>query len=362
MPQRIILHVDMDAFYASVEQRENPEYKGKPVIVGADPKGGKGRGVIAGCSYEARKLGLRSAMPISQAYRLCPDGVYLRPRFELYGKASDEVMTILKGFSAKFEQVSIDEAYLDLTDIARNFDDAESVARRIKESIREKEKLTCSVGVGPNKAVAKIASDFRKPDGLTVVRPDEVMSFLAPLPVRKIVGIGPKTEKKLAESEIRTIGQLAARPRAQLSEMFGKYGLHLWELANGIDEEEVHPWEGMKSISSETTFAEDTRDYKKIEAAIDELIDDVHKRAAESGYQFRTVGIKIRFEGFITFTRAKSHHDFATSKELIRQYARELLDEFRSDRRKVRLVGVRVSNLRRIDASQVKLAAWSRPG
>jgi len=349
----------MDAFYASLEQRENPDYKNRPVIVGADPKSGKGRGVVAGCSYEARRLGIHSAMPISRAYRLCPDGVYLRPRFELYVKVSDDIMAILTEFSKRFAQVSIDEAYLDLSDKCTNFQEATTLGKRIKETIREREQLTCSIGLAPNKSVAKIASDYQKPDGLTVVPPDKIRSFLAPLPVRKIIGVGPKSEQALAAHGIKTIGDLAARPRSDLVEMFGKYGLHLWEQANGIDESEVHPWEGAKSISSETTFLEDTRDYGEIEKALDELIDDVHARAQEHEYQFRTVGIKVRLEGFITFTRAKSHHDYTSNKELIRQYSRELLNEFRSDRRKVRLIGVRISSLRRLDSSQVRLAAWS---
>jgi DNA polymerase IV (DinB-like DNA polymerase) len=359
MPERIVLHVDMDAFYASVEQRENPDYHGRPVVVGADPKGGKGRGVVAGCSYEARKFGIRSAMPISRAFRLCPDAVFVRPRFSLYGKVSDDVMNLLDKFSNSFEQVGIDEAFLDISSVAKDYAEAENLGREIKQTVREKERLSCSIGIAPNKAVAKIASDYQKPDGLTVVPPGRVSEFLAPLPVRKIIGVGPKTEDALRKIGISTIGQLASQPRGVMSEMFGKYGLRLWELANGMDDSEVRPWEGMKSVSSETTFEEDTRDYTKIEAALDELIDDVYDRTVSSRYEFRTVGIKIRFEGFETFTRAKSHHDYTTEKALMRQYARELLQEFKFDRRKVRLVGFRVSNLRGLDASQVKLAAWS---
>ena len=189
---RIIFHLDMDHFYTAVEERERLELKGKPVIVGADPKEGRGRGVVSTSNYEARKAGVRSGMPISRAWRLCPDAVYLPPNFPLYIKVSNEVMDIAKRYADKFEQWGIDEAFLDVSERVRDFDEAEALAREIKREILKEEKLTCSIGVGPNKLVAKVASDFQKPDGLTVVREEQVEAFLSPLPVRKLLWIGKK--------------------------------------------------------------------------------------------------------------------------------------------------------------------------
>src|SRR5512136_2265802 len=207
---RVILHVDVDAFFPSVEVREHPEFKGKPVVVGADPKGGKGRGVVSSASYEARKYGIRSALPISRAWKLCPDCVYLRPHFDLYIPASNSVIKILRSHADKFEQGGIDEAYLDISSQVKDFDEAKEFAKNLMEEVLEKERLTCSVGVAPNKMVAKIASDYRKPYGLTVVKPEDVKDFLFPLEVRKIPGVGAKTEHALLELGIETVKDLAA--------------------------------------------------------------------------------------------------------------------------------------------------------
>ena len=202
---RVILHVDLDAFFPSVEVREHPELKGRPVVVGADPKEGKGRGVVSSASYEARKFGVRSAMPISRAWKLCPNCVYLRPHFDLYIKASTSIMRILKSHADKFEQGGIDEAYLDISSKVKDFGEASEFAKRLMEEVLERERLTCSIGVAPNKLVAKIASDFKKPYGLTVVKPEDVKGFLFPLAARKIPGIGPKTERALKELNIETV-------------------------------------------------------------------------------------------------------------------------------------------------------------
>lgn len=247
----------MDAFYSSVEQRENPTLIGKPVIVGADPKEGKGRGVVMACSYEARKLGIHSALPISIAYRLCPTGVYVPPNFTRYEQASEQVMGLLRAFSEKLEQISIDEAFLDITDRVSSFEEAAALADTIKREIREKAKLTCSIGIAPNKAIAKIASDFKKPDGLTSVPPEKIREFLDPLSVTKISGVGKKSSELLTQAGIVSIGQLASTHPSRLAEIFGKYGTRIWQIANGIDEEEVVTSYAVKSISSESTFEED---------------------------------------------------------------------------------------------------------
>lgn len=356
---RVIMHIDMDAFYSSVEQRENPSLEGKPVIVGADPKGGKGRGVVAGCSYEARKFGVHSAQPISLAYRLCPNGVYLRPNFTLYEQASEQVMSLLRQFSERLEQISIDEAFMDVTGKVPGFDEAAALATKIKQEIKEKTQLTCSVGVAPNKSVAKIASDFKKPDGLTIVPPERLREFLAPLPVGKISGIGKKSSEVLKKMGINSIGELAATHPSKLIDVFSKYGTRLWQVANGIDEDEVVTSYPIKSISSETTFEEDVSDKEKIMKAFASLIDDVHSRVLSQKMLFRTVGIKVRLEDFTTFTRARTHSRYTNDKTVMDEYVKRLFAEFETSQKKIRLVGVRVANMRQMDAGQDTILSWA---
>jgi DNA polymerase IV (DinB-like DNA polymerase) len=356
---RVILHIDMDAFYSSVEQRENPSLKGKPVIVGADPKGGKARGVVMGCSYEARKFGVHSALPISLAYRLCPDGVYLRPNFRLYEQVSERIMKHLHGFSDKVEQISIDEAFLDASEKVASFEEARDLAQEIKAAILTNEQLSCSIGVAPNKAVAKIASDFKKPDGLTLVHAEKVKEFLAPLPASKISGVGKKSSELLAQMGINTIGQLAATHPSKLSDVFGKYGTRIWQIANGTDEEEVYASWSTKSISSETTFDEDVLDKGEIMEAFESLIQDVHARLESQKMLFRTVGIKVRLEDFETFTRARSYARYTNERSVIEEYVKQLFHEFEDPPRKVRLVGVRVSTLRSLGPEQETILSWA---
>jgi DNA polymerase IV (DinB-like DNA polymerase) len=353
------MHIDMDAFYSSVEQRENPSLKGKPVIVGADPKGGKGRGVVAGCSYEAREFGVHSALPISQAYRLCPDGVYLPLKYELYERASEEVMQILRQLADRLEQMSIDEAFMDISEKVSSFDEAVAMASKVKQEIRERTKLTCSVGIAQNKSIAKIASDHRKPDGLTAVPPESAKEFLDPLPVSKISGVGKKTSDVLKRMGMNTIGELAAAPPGKLVEFFGKWGTRLWQVANGIDDEEVVTSYSIKSISSETTFEEDVADKSKVMEAFTSLINDVHARTLSQNMLFRTVGIKVRLEDFTTFTRARSHWRFTDEKAVVEEYVKALFAEFEVSQKKVRLVGVRVSNLKSTDAHQETILSWA---
>jgi DNA polymerase IV (DinB-like DNA polymerase) len=246
----IILHMDMDSFFASVEVRENPSLRGLPVIVGADPKRGTGRGVVSTASYEARRCGVRSGMPISRAYHLCPDAVFLPVNFPLYIATSERIMQIVSGYGEGLEPVSIDEAYLDVTK-AGSFDAAVELAVRMKEEIRSKEYLTCSIGIGPSRVVAKIASDMQKPDGLTIVRPEEVDTFLGPLPVRKLPGIGKKTEKELIERGISTIGQLAGTDIQVLQSLFGMWGVYMHTLALGQDIGLPRPGLEPRSISGD---------------------------------------------------------------------------------------------------------------
>jgi len=353
------MHVDMDAFYPSVEILRNPSLKGLPVIVGADPQGGKGRGVVTSCSYEARKFGVRSAMPISQAYRLCPQAVYLRPDFELYSAVSERVMDILRKHAGKFEQASIDEAFLDISGRVATYYEAEAYAKKVKEEVLRREHLTCSVGIAGNKSIAKIASDYKKPDGLTVIRLEDAKDFLSPLPVRKITGVGPKTEEFLKGLGIETIGQLAQCKAEILMEKMGKAGLWLWTVANGLEDEPVEERWDRKSIGSEMTFPEDVSDRGEVLKALDSLVDEVSERAAAEGFMFKTVGIKVRFIGFETFTRERSLKTFFYDKETIRKVVRMLFEEFEGDNRPIRLVGVRISHLKTISFSQPSLDTWA---
>ena len=237
--KRMIFHFDMDHFFAAVEEREHPELKGKPVIVGADPKAGAGRGVVSTSNYQARKFGVRSGMPISRAWKLCPEAVYLPVNYELYVKASNEIMDILRKHADKFEQWGIDEAFLDVTSRVNDYASAEALAKHIKDEIYATEKLTCSVGISSNKLVAKIASDFQKPDGLTIVKQEDVERFLAPLPVRRLLWVGRKTGLKLENMGIRTIGDLARCDPSVLADAFGELGKQLHMMARGVDSSEV---------------------------------------------------------------------------------------------------------------------------
>jgi len=342
---RVILHVDLDAFFPSVEVREHPELKGKPVIVGAAPKGGTGRGVVSSASYEARKFGIRSAMPISRAWKLCPDGLYLRPHFDLYIPASNSIMEILRSRADRFEPGGIDEAYLDISNQVKDFDEAGDFAKRLMEEVLEKEHLTCSVGIAPNKMVAKIASDFRKPYGLTAVKPEDVKDFLFPLEVRKIPGVGAKTELALMELKIETVKDLACMKPEMLMRLFGVWGARLHEFANGIDHREVIEEYETKSIGRDTTFERDADDREKILGVLDELSEEVHADAIANGFKFKTITVRIRYEHFDTHTSARSLTFYTNDLDILSNNAQRLIVPFLRGKKKVRLIGVRVSNL-----------------
>jgi DNA polymerase IV (DinB-like DNA polymerase) len=356
----IIFHIDMDAFYASCEERRNPKLMGKPLIVGADPRSGEGRGVVTSCNYEARKFKVHSAMPISQAYRLCRKANFVRPDFQLYGEVSGRVMRIISKYADKVEQVSIDEAYVDITDKVNNgAENPLEVANRIKEDVYRKEGLTCSIGIAPGKILAKIASDNQKPNGLTVIKREQAKRFLAKLPVGKIPYVGKKTQEILsAKLKVSTVDDLANTSVDKLREIFGKHGVWMWEVANGLDESRVIEYYETKSISSESTFMEDTDSRDEIIKLLDDLANEVHERATEENYLFKTVGIKIRFEDFDTYTRAKSLSSFANSAKVISETCKQLIEEFRDETRKVRLLGVRVSNLRKQPQTEQDLTKW----
>ncbi|HEX2061784.1 MAG TPA: DNA polymerase IV [Thermoanaerobaculia bacterium] len=337
---RKILHIDMDAFYASVEQRDDPSLKGKPVIVGWPGE----RSVVCAASYEARAFGVHSAMPASRAKRLCPDGIWRHPDFDRYRAVSQQIRGIFERHTPLVEPLSLDEAYLDVTHELTGIPTATETAETIRREIREETSLTASAGVAPNKFLAKIASDWRKPDGMFVIKPHQVERFLVNLPVRKIPGVGKATEAVLREMNIVTVGDLQRYDPPQLIARFGKWGTRLWELARGIDESPVEPSRKRKSWSSENTFATDiTR-----EEAAEWIRKEAHRlweSLEERSMRGRTVTVKLRTPDFKTATRQLSPPDLPASGDDIARIATSLLErfDFPPDAR-YRLVGVGVSN------------------
>jgi nucleotidyltransferase/DNA polymerase involved in DNA repair len=357
---RSILHVDMDAFYASVEQLDHPEYRSRPVIVGADPREGQGRGVVAACSYEARKFGVRSALPISRAWKLCPEGVYVRPRMKRYAEVSGQVMHVFRQFTDMVEPLSIDEAFLDITGSVALLGSPEQIARSIKQRIRDDTGLTASVGLGPNKFIAKIASDLRKPNGFVIVAEQEVEAFLNDLPISRLWGVGPKTEARLREIGFRTIGDVARTSREALIRPLGSLGEHLYQLSHGHDERPVvSNWEP-KSISSETTFDEDTADREVLLATILELSDHVAERMRKDGYRAKKVTLKLRYSNFSTHTKQQSQDRSIQTGEDIAKVARALFAQFPLTQ-KIRLIGVAAGDLHRDGDDPQQLGLFSEP-
>jgi DNA polymerase IV (DinB-like DNA polymerase) len=306
---------------------------------------GKGRGVVSTSNYEARKFGVRSGMPISRAWKLCPAGVYLPVNYELYARVSNEIMAILRKYADKFEQWGIDEAFLDVSQRVGDYAEAEALAREIKKKIYENEGLTCSIGVSSNKLIAKIASETQKPDGLTVVKEEDVEKFLAPLPVRKLLGVGRKTGQILEEMEIKMIGDLAHFDPAVLAESFGVMGTQLYVMAHGIDRSEVEERSEVKSIGRDVTFLEDTDDFGYVLNALNELSDEVSRSVLDQQLYFKTVTVRVRYENFETHTHSKTLPFMTDRLQDLKKAAGELMQSYLKPGRKIRLVGVRVSSL-----------------
>jgi DNA polymerase-4 len=331
----------MDAFFAAVEQKRHPEFIGRPVVIGGggDPSQ---RGVVSTASYEARKFGVHSAMPLKTAYKLCPEAIFLAVDYREYSRVSHIIKDILREVCPVMEDVGIDEAFLDISEINRPSDD---IAYDIKEKISKKTGLTCSIGIGPNKLIAKIASDMRKPDGLTIISEGEVEARIWPLPARKLWGVGPKTEAHLKEMGIETVGQLAAVPPEVLVETFGNsYGNFLFESSRGIDDSPlVTHWEP-KSSSRETTFQRDTDKWQVVARNLADMSREVAADLKKSGYKGRNVTVKVRFSDFETVTRATTLMEPTDSVELIRKAAFECLGRVEM-KKNVRLVGVRAGKL-----------------
>lgn len=340
---RVILHADLDAFYASVEQHDRPDLRGRPVLVGGSPEE---RGVVAAASYEARRFGARSAMPMRTALRLCPpDAIRVNPRFDRYGEVSRAVMALFHDRTPLVEPLSLDEAFLDLT-IPLAFPGApspEEAAHALKQEVRDTVGLTISIGVATSKSVAKIASDLRKPNALVVVPPGDERAFLAPLPVSRLWGIGPKGEERLRQAGVTTIGQVAELDPRWLAHAFGKWGPLLYELANGRDDREVSPSRDTKSVGRETTFAEDVSDREYLHSTLQRLTAQVADRLTRHELRGRTVTVKLRHHDFRTVTRQSRLLAPSDSEALILAEASRLLDGEIALGGRFRLLGVAVS-------------------
>ncbi|HOA07442.1 MAG TPA: DNA polymerase IV [Spirochaetota bacterium] len=338
-----ILHADIDSFFASVEQIEHPSYRNQPVIVGADPMNGNGRGVVSTASYEARKFGIRSAMPISKAFSICPNGIFVKPDMSLYSHYSERVMNIFKKYSPSVEQISIDEAFIDVSGVSKLFGDAVSIAQKIRDDVKKETSLTVSVGIASNKACAKIASDINKPDGLTVCPLGMERDFISDLDITRLWGVGKKYADKLRNIGINTIGEIANRRCEEIVSMFGSNGFRIWMLSNGIDGDSVSESDEIKSISKEYTFQEDTDSAELLTSTIRSMADYVTRDARRHLLRYKTVSIKLRFSDFTTITRSETLSEYSDDYITAKKSAEKLL-RANASFRKIRLIGLSISN------------------
>jgi len=355
MAELHILHADMDAFFSAVEQRENPELKGEAVIIGGVSL--SNRGVVSTASYEARKFGVHSAMPIAKARKLCPDGIYLPARHGLYKESSREIFNILKKYTPLVEKLSIDEAFLDVKGCERLYGDAVEIAKKIKKEVKKKTKLTISVGVSVNKFLAKLASDFDKPDGLTIIKKDDVKSFMYKLEIDKIWGVGNVFAAKLAEEGVYKAGDIWSYSLEELKDKFGKAGVKLFFLSRGIDNREVKSQSEIKSISHEETFIDNISDQDKLFAYLFKMSEKVSFRLHSNSLKGNTIFIKVRYSDFSTYSRQKSLKVAVNSSEEIYQIAKRLLNKDNLLKKPLRLLGVGVANLCSEGKEQLNLFA-----
>jgi DNA polymerase-4 len=353
-PDRRILHCDMDCFYAAVHMRDDPSLAGKPVVIGGEPEG---RGVVAAASYEARRFGIHSAMPSSRAKRLCPQVLFIPPDFRRYRRESEKIFAIYRELTPVIQTVSLDEAYLDLTGRLEAFGTATRAAREIRRRVREERGLTVSVGVGPNRLVAKIASDFQKPDGLTVVPPPRVQAFLDPLPVRRLHGVGPATEKVLAGMGVATVADLRAVPVEELLGRFGRHGRTLSEFARGIDLRPVEAHQETKSLSTENTYRVDLRELGEMEKEVERMGEAVAASLAKGQFAACTITLKVRYADFTTVTRSHTLSYPVADAASITACAKDLLRRTEAGKNPVRLLGVGASTLVRGRMAQLPLFA-----
>lgn len=346
LPIRKIIHVDMDAFFAAVEQRDRPELRGKPVIVGGRPGG---RGVVSTCSYEARKYGVHSAMPTNEAYRLCPHGIFVRGRHEVYKQVSETIREIFHEYTDLVEPLSLDEAYLDVTENHKGNPSATLIAKEIRARIFEQTRLTASAGVAHNKFLAKVASDYNKPDGLTVIPPHKAEAFLEQLPIKKFFGVGRATQKKMYALGIKTGADLKKWSELDLAKTFGKSGRYYYKIVRGIDHRPVKPHRTRKSYGKERTFSEDVADLDWVRNFLEELSRQISEGMQKIPTAGKTITLKVRYKNFDTITRSCSLAHYTNKAEEIAAVARQLLEQTEAGSRKIRLLGISVSNLNLID-------------
>jgi DNA polymerase-4 len=339
---RKIIHIDMDAFFASVEQRDNPDYRGKPIVVGGSPTG---RGVVAAASYDARKYGVRSAMPSHRALQLCPQLIFVRPRFDVYREVSDAIREIFSRYTDLIEPLSIDEAYLDVSDDKLGIGSAMTIAQEIRQAIRNELHLTASAGISINKFVAKVASDLNKPDGITFIGPSRIEKFMESLPVEKFYGVGKVTAAKMKELSWHTGGDLKKLSEAELVRHFGKQGHFYFNIVRGIDNRPVQPFRERKSVGVEDTFEEDLTLAADLNRELEKLADKLCDRTQRRELKGRTLTLKIRFSDFSSITRSRSFPAPINDRTLILKTACELLfREIPEGDRKIRLLGITLSN------------------
>lgn len=341
-----IIHVDMDAFFAAVEQRDFPELRGKPVIVGGKPGG---RGVVSTCSYEARTFGVRSAMPTNEAYRLCPHGIFVKARFEAYKEASDSVRSIFFEYTDLVEPLSLDEAYLDVTENYKENPSATLIAEEIRAQIYKETELTASAGVAPNKFLAKIASDYHKPNGLTVITPDKVAEFVEQLDIKKFFGVGRATQKKMHALGIKKGADLKQWTEIDLVKAFGKAGRYYYKIARGIDHRAVKPHRTRKSYGKERTFSEDVGDLDWVHNFLDDLAKQISEGMRKIPTAGKTITLKVRYKNFDTITRSHSLAHHTNNAVEISTIAKQLLEQTEAGTREIRLLGISLSNLNLIE-------------
>jgi DNA polymerase IV len=340
--QRKIIHVDMDAFYASVEQRDNPKYRGKPLVVGGSPEK---RGAVAAASYEARKFGIHSAMPSRTAVQRCPNLIFAPPRFEIYREVSEQIRSIFLSYTDLVEPLALDEAYLDVTANKKGINSATAIARQIKQTILQQTKLTASAGVSFNKFLAKIASGMNKPDGLTVIQPNEAESFIEALPIETFYGVGHVTATKMQELGIRIGVDLKQRSERELVHHFGKVGLFYYRIARGIDDRPVNPNRIRKSIGAETSFDPDLEGRATIEQKLEAIAQEVHQRMERNETKGRTLTLKVKFADYRQITRSRTMLEYVEGQAQILAIALELLTSVELEAQAVRLLGITLSNL-----------------
>ena len=342
---RKIIHIDMDAFYASVEQRDNPELRGKPVGVGSPGT----RGVLTTASYEARKFGVKSAMPSKVAARLCPDLIFVRPRFDAYKKVSDEIREIFHQYTDLVEPLSLDEAFLDVTDSKVEIPSATIIAKEIKQKIKEKTRLTASAGISMNKFLAKIASDIKKPDGLFLIPPEKAVEFVEKLPIEKFFGIGKVTAGKMHDLGIKTGYDLKQLSKKELTRRFGKVGSYYYQIARAEDNREVNPNRIRKSLGAENTFIKDLVNMQDVKNELENILEILHERLKKSNTKGKTLTIKVKYSDFQQITKSKTIDSWIENKTDIRSIYKELLDQVEI-RNGIRLLGITLSHLNHEEA------------